>query len=264
MTHIVDQEEARRLLRVVAPANVLLLGPPGSGKTTIARGYLSEFGELLEIGGSRVRAYLSKIKRHRGPVLIDEAHKILTPEDLYPLLDTGLIHHPFHGPGVPKTFAFTTTDEGRLPGPLLSRLVPVVLRPYETKHLAEIAGLVDPRLTGPVTTEIAKYSWGSPRKAKILASLLSRAGVRRPTQVKPTLAAVGYPLGLSYRQIALLESLLLKPRSLATLAGMLGTSTTTIKAIESDLLRCGLVGITSKGRELTEIGALVLESLDKS
>jgi len=139
-----------------------------------------------------------------------------------------------------------------------------VLRPYTIRDLAEIAQQVAPRLSIPVLTEIAKFSWGSPRRVKILASLLTKSGgARHPGHVSTILSGVGYPLGLSGRQIALLEALELTPRSMNTLAGILGTDRQTISLIESDLVRAELITIGSRGRRLTKLGMIVLGRLEQ-
>ena len=258
---IIDQLPAKRLLAAVSPAHVLLLGPPGYGKTTLGMAYLSQWGKPLVINGTQADRALREIISHRGPVLVDEIHKMSKPESLYPILD-GAIKSGFRR--VNKTLAFTTTSEGSLPGPLLSRLIQVVLRSYTTQNLAEIAQQVAPGLPNLVLTEIAKFSWGSPRRVKILANLLVRAGgARHRGQVSAILSGVGYPLGLSGRQISLLEALELTPRSVNTLAGILGTDRQTISLIESDLVRAGLVTIGSRGRRLTKLGMIVIGRLEE-
>jgi Holliday junction resolvasome RuvABC ATP-dependent DNA helicase subunit len=260
---IVNQTPAKRLLAAVSPAHVLLLGPPGYGKTTLGMAYLSQWGKPLIINGTRADRSLREITSHRGPVLVDEIHKMSKPESLYPLLD-GAIQTGFRLRRTQKTLAFTTTSEGSLPGPLLSRLIQVVLRAYTTRDLAEIAQQVAPGLGVDVLTELAKFSWGSPRRVKILASLLIKTGgARHPGQVSTILSGVGYPLGLSGRLIALLEALELTPRSVNTLAGILGTDRQTISLIESDLVRAGLITIGSRGRRLTKLGMIVLGRLEE-
>jgi len=264
-TKIVNQLEAKRLLMAVSPANVLLLGPPGYGKTTLGLAYLSQFvtaqSPVLVMNGVRADGELADLTWHKGPVLIDEIHRMNKHEALYPMLD-GKIEQGFMRRGSHKTFAFTTTDEGTLPGPLLSRLVHVVLTPYTREHLALIAQTAAPEFAPEILDEIARYCWGSPRKAKLLAGLLARTKIRQPNQVGHVLCTVGYPLGLSHRQVSLLGALAYDSRSLSTLAGMLGTGVQTVRYWESELIQARLMRITNKGRSLTQTGASVLESLE--
>jgi len=264
-TKIINQVEAKRLLMAITPANVLLLGPPGYGKTTLGLAYLSQFVSAQEptlvVNGTRADSEMADLTWHKGPILIDEVHRMNKHEALYPMLD-GKIEAGFMRKSEIKTFAFTTTDEGTLPGPLLSRLVHVVLTPYTREHLALIAQTAAPEFTVNILDEIARYCWGSPRKAKLLANLLARSKIRHPGQVGHVLCTVGYPLGLSYRQVSLLGALAYDSRSLSTLAGILGTGVQTVRFWESELIQARLMRITSKGRSLTKTGASVLENLE--
>lgn len=262
---IINQLEAKRLLVAVTPANVLLLGPAGYGKTTLGLAYLSQFvsvqSPVMIVNGTNADGELADLTWHKGPVLIDEIHRMHRHEALYPMLD-GKIEQGFMRKSGIKTFAFTTTDEGTLPSPLLSRLVHVVLTPYTKEHLALIAQIAAPEFAAAILDEIARYCWGSPRKAKLLANLLARAKIRHPGQVGRVLCTIGYPLGLSYRQVSLLGALAYDSRSLSTLAGILGTGVQTVRLWESELIQARLMRITNKGRSLTQTGASVLENLN--
>jgi Holliday junction resolvasome RuvABC ATP-dependent DNA helicase subunit len=238
---IIGQPRAIALLNVLAASrsNILAVGPPGHGKTTLAKFYLARFGQPIVLAGHTKTEKLEAILESTlEPLLIDEAHKLIMPEALYAHIDT---HR--------RVFALATTDQGLLPGPLVSRLFLVALEPYSTAELAAIASQIA-SLPANILWEVALYARGSPRRAEMLAKLLGSARLVGTTAT--ILAALGFEGGLNAQERSLLSVLAAGPRSLSTLSGFLGVGIETVKAIESDLLASGMIEITSRGRRLTE------------
>lgn len=256
---IIGQTQARNLLNVVAPAHCLFLGPPGVGKTTLAGWYLSRFGPRLMVNGTEADRMLGIIQQFDGPILIDEAHRMDMFEALYPLIDGD-------GKDDGCVFAFVTTDPSKLPKPLRTRLITVSLTGYTLQELAEIGELVAPDLGEKVRLEIARFARGSPRRAKILSDTVQRVAKSKNRQVLVNevggvLRYLGYDQGLTAQERAFLLALKDTARSVTTVAGMLGTTTSSCKDIEADLIQMGLTGISSKGRGLTEEGKKIVEVL---
>jgi Holliday junction resolvasome RuvABC ATP-dependent DNA helicase subunit len=246
MTQIINQKAALRLLAIGARSrsSVLIVGGPGQGKTTLALHYLRQFDRrpLVINAGSGDSASVLK-QRSFKTVLIDEAHKLRNPEALYPWLDDpgGFLRSK-------KVFALATTDQGKLPGPLISRLMLVALERYTLRDLAAIATLVAPFYSEAVRLRIAQHSHGNPRRVKLLTQLIVKSNMRG--SVDQILEAIGYRGGLNAQERALIRMLGSGPKSISTLAGLLGVGKETVRLIESDLIASGLLMITSRGREL--------------
>ncbi len=274
---VIGQHEAIRVLKAVSPANILLVGTPGMGKTYIAQWYMhyltvehDDWSVLVDGGKINDVSALSylytdsgfSIANYPGPVTVDEIQVVENIEQFYPLLDKPVTDNK----GV---WIFTTTDEGDLPPAFLSRLRIIALRPYSQHELAQIAEIAAPELPLDTRLKIAQLAYGSPRQVKQLSVLVSNLGKRhnrivQAAEVVGVMRYMGYEYGLNSRCVELLRSMRDGPRSISTIAALMGTGGRTIRLWETELVYAGLMTITSRGRALTEQGRRMLALIDRN
>ena len=121
--------------------NILIKGISGSGKTTIAKMFLSwvvsyDNGIVILPRGDQDFSEYFKNKRF---ILIDEIHELSKPEWLYPYLDSGKY-----------TFILITNESGELKEPLVNRCIPIVLKPYTKVARLAASALWIMKLTVPL------------------------------------------------------------------------------------------------------------------
>ena len=275
-------------VRGSAPDHVLLSGPPGLGKTTLAMIIGSELGTPVRVtSGPAIQhagdlaAILSSLEE--GEVLfIDEIHRLARPaeEMLYVAMEdfrvdvvvgkgAGASAIPLPLPHF--TVVGATTRAGLLPAPLRDRFgFTGHMEFYENDELQQVlirsARLLDIELSRDGAGEIARRSRGTPRIAN---RLLRR--VRDWAQVKGTgtadiqaaqAALLMYgvdELGLDRLDRGVLESLGKKfaggPVGLTTLAVAVGEEAETVETVaEPFLVREGLITRTPRGRMLSRLG----------
>ena len=192
-------EAARRRGR--APDHVLLSGPPGLGKTTLAMIIAAEMSTPLRLTSGPAITHAGDLAAilsglNDGDVLfVDEIHRMSRPaeEMLYMAMEDFRVDVVIgKGPGAtaipleipPFTLVGATTRAGLLPGPLRDRFgFTAHLEFYEPHELDQIvhrsAGLLGVHLTSEGSSEIASRSRGTPRIAnRLLRRVRDYAQVR--------------------------------------------------------------------------------------
>src|SRR6516165_10297754 len=276
---------AGALRRGKAPDHVLLSGPPGLGKTTIAMIIAVELGTPLRItSGPAIEragdlaAVLSTLGD--GEVLfIDEIHRLARPaeEMLYLAMEDFRVDVVVgKGPGAtaipleiaPFTLVGATTRAGLLPAPLRDRFgFTAHLEFYEAAELEVIirrsASLLGVTLSEDGGKEIARRSRGTPRIAnRLLRRVRDYAEVRCDGVVSRDVARSALELyevdahGLDRLDRAVLDALVSRfgggPVGLSTLAVAVGEESETVEVVaEPFLVRAGLMARTPRGRVAT-------------
>ena len=274
------------LCRSKALDHVLLSGPPGLGKTTLAHiiaremnvGFRATSGPVLLRSGD-LAAILTNL-HPRDVLFIDEIHRILTPieEILYPAMED------FHldlivgkGPGArslridlpPFTLVGATTRSGLLSQPLRERFgIPLRLDFYSLEDLQEIVIQAAKKLSVAITVDgartIAECSRSTPRVAyRLLRRVHDFALVSNNAVIDRPLAQEAMTrLNIEFNGLDLFDKKYLSclatqfnggPVGLETLCAVLAEQSDVLEqVVEPFLLRQGLIKRTHRGRILTE------------
>ncbi|MBN3893604.1 MAG: Holliday junction branch migration DNA helicase RuvB [Nostoc sp. JL31] len=266
--------------------HLLLYGPPGLGKTTMAMILASEMGVNYKITSApaleRPRDIVGLLVNMKpGDILfVDEIHRLsrMTEEILYPAMEDYRLDITI-GKGSSArirslplskfTLVGATTRVGALTSPLRDRFGLIQkLRFYEVDELTQIILRTAQLLKTPVTedgaTEIARRSRGTPRIAnRLLKRVRDYAEVKISGEINESIASEALqlfqvdPCGLDWTDRQMLSVIIEQfnggPVGLETMAAATGEDTQTIEEVyEPYLMQIGYLTRTHRGRMATK------------
>lgn len=273
--------------REAAADHVLLAGPPGLGKTTLAMISAAELGAPIRLTSGPTITHAGDLAsilsslQPREVLFIDEIHRIAKPaaEMLYLAMEDFRVDVMVgKGPGAtsiplelsPFTLIGATTRAGMLPGPLRDRFGFVANLDFYapddlTQLLQRSRRLLGLELDSDALGQIAMRSRGTPRIAnrllrRVADYMLVHPEVSGADSVSETLEMYEVDsAGLDRLDRSLLETIAKRfnggPVGLSTLAASIGEERDTLESVvEPYLVRQGFISRSARGRVLTGLG----------